>query len=247
MGPAAVFIEVFKKFKVRVTVNEVRQFMGLMKKDHIRRMCGLPSVRDQWLRTYGRQPEEADVEAMYQATEPMMIATMAHHADPIPGLIETVDILRRRQIKIGSCTGYTAAMMEVLVREAAAKGFRPDAIVCSSDVPAGRPAPFMCYLNAVQLEAYPMASMVKIGDTISDIEEGLNAGMWTIGLSLSGNELGLAEADHQSLPKDELNQRLEAIEQHFQAAGAHYTAKGIWEIMPFIDQIESQLSKGQQP
>jgi phosphonoacetaldehyde hydrolase len=247
IGPAAVFIDVFEKFKVTVTIDEARQFMGLMKKDHIRSMCDLPSVRNRWLEAYGRSPAETDVEAMYREMESMMVAAIARHSDPIPGLLETISALKKRNIKIGACTGYTGAMMEVLVGEAENKGYHPDATVCSTDVPAGRPAPFMCYLNAVQLAVYPMASMVKIGDTISDIEEGLNAGMWTIGLSQSGNELGLAEADLKSFSQAELKQRIADIEQRFYDAGAHFTAKGIWEIMPLVDQIEELLSKGQQP
>jgi len=47
--------------------------------------------------------------------------------------------------------------------------------------------------------SYPMAAMVKIGDTVADIEEGLNAGMWTIGLIMSGNELGLPRDQVESM------------------------------------------------
>jgi hypothetical protein len=45
MGPAAVFVDVFHHFGIRVTVAEARKFMGLEKKDHVRRMCGLPTRR----------------------------------------------------------------------------------------------------------------------------------------------------------------------------------------------------------
>ncbi len=33
-----------------------------------------------------------------------------------------------------------------------------------------------------------------------DIEEGLNAGMWTIGVAMTGNEVGLSEAEITKLP-----------------------------------------------
>jgi phosphonoacetaldehyde hydrolase len=36
-----------------------------------------------------------------------------------------------------------------------------------------------------------MKSIVKIGDTISDIEGGINAGMWIVGVVLSDNEMGM--------------------------------------------------------
>lgn len=247
VGPVAVFIEVFKKQGVEVTVEEARRFMGLMKKDHIRGMCGLSSVAKRWAEIHGRAPDEADVETMYRDTEPMMVAVIARHADPIAGLLETVAGLRERGVKIGSSTGYTDAMMAVMVPEAAKKGYRPDAVVNSSQVPAGRPYPWMCYQNAIQLNVYPMAAMVKIGDTISDIQEGRNAGMWTIGLTQSGNELGLTEAEVNALEPAELQTRLDAIEGRYREAGAHYVAKGIWECLPIIDAINERLAKGENP
>jgi len=247
VGPVAVFVDIFKQFNVQVTIREARTFMGLMKKDHIRGMCGLPSVKDQWQKAYGRLPSEEDVETMFAATEAMMRQTVARHADPIPGLKEAVQGLRERKIKIGSSTGYTSPIMKKLVQEAAKRGYVPDAVVCSSDVPAGRPFPWMCFANAIQLEVYPMQAMVKIGDTVTDIEEGLNAGMWTVGLTKSGNELGLTEEEVSRLNPDDLKQKLSAIEQTFTESGAHYTAEGIWECLPIIDHISERLAAGERP
>jgi phosphonoacetaldehyde hydrolase len=247
LGPAAVFIEVFKKFRVEATIAEARTFMGLMKKDHIRGMLALPDIKKRWKAIHQRLPEESDVEALYEETEPMMVSALFNHADPIDGLLETVEGMRERDMKIGSCTGYTGPMMEVLVPLAERKGYAPDAMVCSTDVPAGRPNPWMCYMNAIKLDIYPMSALVKIGDTVSDIQEGLNAGMWTIGLTQSGNELGLSQAEVEALPSNELDQRLEAVKTQFEDAGAHYIARGIWECLPLIDDINQRLEKGDRP
>jgi len=247
MGPAAVFVRVFEQFGVTVSVADARQFMGLEKKQHIRSMCGLPGTAAQWREKYGRAPDEKDVEALYAETEPMMIAAITTHADPIPGLLPFVDGLRERHIKIGSCTGYTAPMMAVLVPEAAKRGYTPDCIVCSSDVPAGRPFPWMCYKNAIQLQVFPFESMVKIGDTISDIQEGRNAGMWTIGLTQSGNELGLPQDMVETLSPDDKDRRLAVIDARFREAGAHYVAEGIWECLELVDDISRRLEKGDHP
>lgn len=247
VGPVAVFVEIFRQHKVEVSVHEARTFMGLMKKDHIRGMCGLPSVQEQWQKAYGRLPNEEDVQTMFASTEAMMRQTVSRHADPIPGLKEVVQELRKRKIKIGSSTGYTSPIMKKLVQEAAKKGYVPDAVVCSSDVPAGRPYPWMCYANAIQMQVYPMQAMVKIGDTVTDIEEGLNAGMWTIGVTRSGNELGLTEEEVSRIDPPELQQRLSGIEKTFTESGAHYTAEGIWECLPIIDHISERLAAGERP
>ncbi|MBF0243187.1 MAG: phosphonoacetaldehyde hydrolase [Desulfamplus sp.] len=247
IGPVAVFIESFKKHGVEVTAAEARMFMGLMKRDHIRSMCNLPSVKKQWIERYGKEPDENDVDAIYKDTEPMMVSAVAGYSDLIYGLLDFVDGLRKKDIKIGSSTGYTGSMMEVLAQQASKKGYVPDSIVCSTDVPAGRPYPWMCYMNAINLNVYPMWCMVKIGDTISDIEEGLNAGMWTVGLTKSGNELGLTENEVTKLNSVELENRLNEIKQRFINAGAHYIVEGIWDCMPIIELINSRIFSGEIP
>jgi len=113
-GPAAVFVKTFKEFGVSVQTAEARRFMGLSKKDHIRAMCNLPSVKAQWLAMFNRIPTDTDIDTIYRRTEPMMVKAVSAHADMIPGILEAVDGLRARKIRIGSSTGYTRPMMDVL-------------------------------------------------------------------------------------------------------------------------------------
>lgn len=247
MGPVAVFQKSFQLAGIEISGEEIRQFMGLKKKDHIRSLCGLQAVSAKWREKFGRFPGESDIDALYGHMEPMMISAIADYSDPIPGLLETVDTLRQRGIRIGSSTGYTRPMMEALLPVARRKGYAPDAVVCASDTPAGRPFPWMCYQNAIQLQVYPMEAMVKIGDTLSDIEEGLNAGMWTIGLTRSGNCLGLSKNDADRMEPALLKSRLSDIETAMKNAGAHYVTEGIWDCLPVIDDIHRRLSCGEQP
>jgi len=247
MGPAAVFAEVFREQGIGVSMQEARQFMGIEKKEHIRNMCALDSVVNAWQKQFGRLPGEGDVDKLYERTAHLMVAAIAGHADPIPGVVETIDTLRGMGIKIGSCTGYVQEMMDVLVPAAREKGYSPDAMFCSSDVPAGRPYPWMCYLNAIELGVYPMAAMVKIGDTITDIEEGLNAGMWTVGIVKTGNEMGLTIGDLASLDPEDRDCRIRAIRARFEGAEAHYVLDSTAEVIPVIEDINSRLSEGDQP
>jgi phosphonoacetaldehyde hydrolase len=247
MGPAAVFMRVFEEVGITVSDQDARQFMGLEKRAHIRAMLHLPHVAAQWQRKHGRPPEEKDVAALYALTEPMMVAAIRDHCDLIDGLLPFVDAMRRRSVRIGSCTGYTAPMMAALAPLAAQNGYTPDCVVCSSDVPAGRPFPWMCYQNAIQLQVYPFEAMVKIGDTISDIEEGRNAGMWTIGLTQSGNELGLSIEQVDALAPATLAKRLAAVEKRYREAGAHYVVKGIWECIDVVEAINRRLANGEHP
>lgn len=247
IAPAAVFVDVFAQRDVAVTIEDARKFMGLAKKDHIRGMIGLPRVAAAWEEKYGRGPDETDVDSLYDRTAALMVETIANHCDPIEGVVETIDNLRGQGIKIGSCTGYVDEMIEVLVPRAKESGYHPDAIVCSSDVPAGRPYPWMCYANAIQLETYPMEAMVKVGDTIADIQEGLNAGMWTVGITRTGNEMGLTSQEVAALAPEALNLRLETIRNRFKAAGAHFILDSTADLLPVIEEINQRLKSGELP
>lgn len=247
MGPAAVFVEVFAEQGITVSVQEARQFMGVEKKDHIRKMCGLDSVAGAWRETFGRLPDEGDVDMLYDRTASLMVAAISKHADIIPGVVDTMDELRKMGIKIGSSTGYVREMMDVLVPLAGKNGYAPDAVFCSADVPSGRPHPWMCYLNAIELGVYPMEAMVKIGDTIADIEEGLNAGMWTVGIVKTGNEMGLSQADLEALDPAEADRRAQEIRTRFEQAGAHYILDRAADVIPVIETINQRLAAGEQP
>lgn len=246
-SPTAPFIKVFAARGVAITLEQARAPMGLMKRDHIRALTQLPEVAAQWQAVHGRPPAEADIEAMFAEFVPLQVAVLAEYAAPIPGVIETVVDLRRRGLKIGSTTGYTREMMEVLVPEAARRGYAPDAWVCSTDVPAGRPYPWMAFQNAMRLNVYPMEAVVKIGDTVPDIEEGLNAGMWTVGVALTGNELGLTEAEVAALSPEARRQRLTPIYRKLYQAGAHYVVDSVADCLPVLDEIEKRLASGERP
>ena len=138
-------------------------------------------------------------------------------------------------------------MMALLEKEATARGYTPDATVCATEVPAGRPEPWMCIKNAMDLRIYPMEAWVKIGDTLPDIYEGLNAGMWTIGLAVTGNEIGLPEAELAALEPEVRERRRQRAYTRMAQAGAHYVVDGIADCPPLIDAINARLARGERP
>src|SRR6185369_842388 len=194
-APAVVFVEVFKRKNVPITMEEARQPMGAHKRVHIQAISKIPAVADRWRMTHGRECTEADIDEMFTEFVPLQMACLADYADLVPGCLEAVAAFRARGLKIGSTTGYLVEMTELLLREAKRRGYEPDSSVCAGEVPFGRPEPWMCLENAKRLRVFPLEAIVKVGDTLPDIEEGLNAGMWTIGLAKTANEMGLNEAE----------------------------------------------------
>lgn len=246
-APVAVFLEIFKAQGVEITPAEARAPMGLFKRDHIQAILHLPGVIARWSAAHGRPPEERDVDALYAAFGPRQLEVLIQYGELIPGVAATIAALRERGLKIGSTTGYTRVMMAVLMPEAKRQGYLPDALVCPDDVPAGRPAPWMIFQNAMKLGIYPMAALVKIGDTLVDIDEGLNAGTWTIGLAKTGNALGLREDAVEALPPEALAEQLAPIRAAFTAAGAHYVIDSLADVLPIVDTINARLAAGERP
>ena len=92
-----------------------------------------------------------------------------------------------------------------------------------------------------------MEACVKIDDTIPGIEEGLNAGMWTIGLAISGNEVGLPLHEWNALPAPEQQARRQRAYQRMWQCGAHYVVDTIADVLPCIDAIDTRLARGEKP
>jgi phosphonoacetaldehyde hydrolase len=246
-APAVVFLDVFRRQGVEITMPEARAPMGVHKKDHLRRIAETPAVAARWRQLKGREVREQDIEAMYAEFVPLQLACLGRYARLIPGTLEAVADFRARRMLTGTTTGYTRAMVEVVLQEAQRQGYRPDCTVAADEVPAGRPQPYACWQNAILLQVWPAEACVKIGDTAPDVGEGLNAGMWTVALALTGNEVGLNEQEVAALAPEERRRRTREAAEKLAAAGAHYVVDGIWELPPVLDDINRRLAGGEKP
>jgi len=244
IAPTQVFIEVFRERDIIISMEEARTPMGLAKKDHVRALFKLDTVQKQWISEFGRIPTELDVESIYSELEPKLATIVKKYSEPIPGAIELIESLKKLGIKVGTTTGYVASMMDNIIPLAAAKGLLPDSVVSSSEVSAGRPAPWMIYQNCEKMNVFPLSQMVKIGDTVADIQEGKNAGMWTIGLTKSGNELGLSQAMAEKADPVWLMEKIAHSGRKLLNVGADYVAEGVWDCFPILEEIDSKIEAG---
>lgn len=247
LAPIRVLQKIFADRGIEVSEEEARRDMGVLKKDHIRCLLGIPRIAEAWRDHYQKAPGEDVVDALFADFIPQQISCLSECSPVISGVAETVLGLRGRGLKIGSTTGYTRPMLDVLLPHAAKQGYAPDCALCPDDVGAGRPLPWMIYENAVRLKVYPLQAIVKVGDTISDIEEGLNAGTWAIGVSQTGNMIGLTEDDWRALPEAERRERLKYARLKLLDAGAHYVIETLTDLEPVINQIEVRLQAGERP
>lgn len=165
----------------------------------------------------------------------------------IPGAVAVFKDIRDRGAKIGSNTGYAAMMIEQLVQDAAAQGYIPDCIITASDVKHGRPYPEMLWKNLIALEVSDIKAVVKVDDTVVGIEEGLNAGCWTVALAVSGNEVGLSYPEWISCSELEQHTLKTKAYTKMQTSGAHYIIDTIADLPQVLDDIQQRLQQGETP
>ncbi len=220
-APVQAFVEIFRHFGIEPTMEEVREPMGMLKRDHIKTMLGMKRIHDLWVEKYGKEPTEADVDAMHDLFQEKLMGILDQFADPKPYVVETVAKLREMGIRIGSTTGYTDAMMEIVVPKAKEQGYEPDAWFSPNAVNnMGRPYPYMIFENMKALQISSVEKVIKVGDTLSDIREGKNAGVYTIGVVEGSSELGMTKEEYEALGEQERENAVQKVTERFLAAGA---------------------------
>ncbi len=242
-APVAAFINAFNDINIKVSAKEVRKPMGMTKIDHIRELFKLDSVTNKFQELYNRSWDEQTVAELNKSFEKHLFASLDNYTSPIDGVLEIVSELRSKGFKIGSTSGYNNAMMDVVTAGAAAKGYAPDCWVTSDGMPAGRPSPYMIYQNMINLSVSSPSEVIKIGDTIADIREGVNAGVYSVGVVLGSSDLGLNQEEVRDLSELELKKLMTQVRSNMLVNGAHYVIDTMAELPSLIDEINKKSSK----
>lgn len=246
-APVVALREVFGEAGVDISEAEARADMGRAKRDHVRALLAMPRIAGLWKERHGAASTEGDVERLHDAVEPKMRAAARDCAKLIPGAAELAADLRGRGVKIGSTTGYTRPMMADILPLAAEQGYAPDVVVCAGETAQGRPSPLMMWKVLVDLGAWPARACVKVDDAAVGIGEGLEVGAWTVGLSASGNGVGLEQHVLAILPAAERAARIEASAKALRDAGAHYVVESVAGLGPVLADIEARIARGDSP
>jgi phosphonoacetaldehyde hydrolase len=242
LAPVVVLEEIFADKGVPLERSEARHAMGLLKVDQIREICRLPRVADAWATRFGAEPNEADVQELFIGFVPSQLRVIEEHSGLIEGVLEFVAECARRGIPIGTTTGYTRPMLDLVLGRAAKEGYLPAATVTPEEAGGGRPSPWMVYRCTQLLGVYPLSRCVKIGDTLSDIAEGQNAGMVTVALTSCGNEVGLSAADFAALSEGERAAKTQQAELTLSKGEPDFLASNLAACVPLLDRVEEMLA-----
>jgi len=247
-GPVVVFLELFANEGVPITIDEARGPMGIHKKDHLRKITEMEGVRSRWFDKWGRYPDESDVDRMFQNAVPMQLACLSKYSTMINGAVDTVTTLQQTMnLKVGTTTGYTRDMLEVIKPLAVEQGYKPDSYVAADEVPQARPYPYMVWLNLIRMNVNPIQAVVKVDDTADGVREGITAGCWSVGLARTGNYVGLTEEEISALSPEDYERRLKRSYSLLVDAGAHYVIDTINDMPHVIRDINRRLAAGEHP
>jgi len=243
MAPVVMFIDAFKQAGVPISLEQARKPMGVPKRSHIQQILEMDTVRARWEKKFGRYPLAQDVDFLNENLMGIPLDSLAHYAVLIPGSLEMAEALRRKNIKIGTTTDYLDETDSHL-KTVADQGFVPDFSI-PSGVFKSKSYSYRGLQAALEVDGIEVC--VKIDDTLPGIQEGLKAGMWTIGVTASGNEMGLTLEQYLNLTPISRREKNREAAQRFYQVGAHYVVETIADILPCLSLINRRLKKGEFP
>lgn len=247
-APVKVFLQIFKQAGIEVSLEEARMPMGMLKKDHIRTMLEMPRIRQLWENKKERMISEQDIDELYTNFEPALLASLMEYTRPLPAVVETVDLLRKSGLRIGSTTGYTDLMLQIVAAGAKTQGYTPDFWVTPDATGGyGRPYPYMIFRNIEALRLASPWTVVKVGDTAADIKEGIQAGVWSVGVVVGSSQMGLSQSEFEGLSAAEQERVITDTEQIFLSYGADFTIRTMKDLPDLIAKIDQLIGQGKRP
>jgi phosphonoacetaldehyde hydrolase len=252
-APAIVFVEVFRRYGLEISMPEARAPMGLRKDLHIAAITKIPSVRERFVAKFGREPAQSDVDAMFGVFVPTQLDLLrkGNYHELLPGVAEVTKVMQAQGIKIGVTTGFTRAMLDILLAGGAKQGFLPDTSCAGDEVEMPRPTGYMVIKNLERLGVYnlenAMRRTVKVDDTVSGAGEGAPM-CWRVGVSKWSNYVADSWDAVRRMSADELAAREQASKEKLvRESGAHYVVDDLRDLPVVIADINGRLAAGENP
>jgi phosphonatase-like hydrolase len=154
-----------------VDIADVDEVMGYRKKEAIEIIVAKYKP--------GFEKDDAFIETIHKDFTDQMVAfyESCEGLVPLPFAEKVFIELHNNKVKVALNTGFTRVITTPILQRLAwdASPFI-DEVICSDEVPEGRPHPFMIEKLMQKLDINDAESVAKVGDTKVDIEEGRNAG-----------------------------------------------------------------------
>lgn len=218
------------------------------KKTQIRHVL-MNVCKDKWEAAKGTVPTEWDLESLFKDFQ-RLVQDNLRSTKPVSGALEAVQALQDQGLQIAIASNFSGEAKDAWSRVASHHGFEISTSMSCADVAnPGRegaftcvlPEPWRCMALAAKLGIFPMSTTIRVSSTHYGIEEGLNAGMWTVALATTGLT---TPKTHGSETEP---QRQNRVASGFYALGCHYVIDGIWELPKTVGDIATRMSHGESP
>lgn len=184
----------FAKARLEITIEQANKVMGIPKPVAIRQLLEQlkhDSINDEIIRTI-----HADF-----VTDMIRFYEQDQSVQENVGVTETFKKLKQQGVKVVVDTGFDRPIVDALLNRMgwSANGLM-DGSVTSDEVAHGRPYPDLIYRAMEITGVLDVKTVAKVGDTISDLQEGHAAGCgWVIGIAsgaFSKSQLALVPHTH---------------------------------------------------
>jgi len=162
------FVEAFLSYGIDLSVEEVKPIMGFKKTEAIEMVLKEKQVKY----------DEELISRINHNFEFIMVQFYAtsREIEPLPGVEEFFNFCIDRDVKVALNSGFPRKIVDVILDRL---GWSENGLVqftiTSDEVEAGRPSPYMINAIMEKFNIQDSAEVLKIGDTMVDIEEGRNA------------------------------------------------------------------------
>lgn len=158
---------------------------------------------------------EETVAAIHQNFKKLLAeAYLIEPIQPQPGAEQVFAALQQKNIKVVLNTGYDRTTANQLLKRLGWEDQEHiDLVITASDVQQGRPDPAMIELAMQKLAIEDAATVVKIGDSTVDIEEGINAGCgMNLGITTGAHTKEQLQAVYPTAIVDSLEEMLDLLD-----------------------------------
>lgn len=248
-APVTSFTNTFKKHNIHITMNEARKDIGIRKDKHIEKILQIPRIQQEWLKEHKREYTQYDVIKIYKDYIDIQKEMLKVYSSIVPNADQVFSEIRHRGIKIGCTTGYTKILVNNILPELLDQNVYFDHIVAGDEVSNGnRPGPFMLYRNLEMLNIPHIQSVIKVDDTVSGIQEGINAGCWTVGVYKWSNYTNYNTYDEMNrISSDQRLKKEFKAKQILADSKAHYVIPDISYLHEVIEDINKRMNEKEQP
>jgi len=233
LSPLVSLQKAFSLKKIFVPNKLIIQDMGTRKFKHIQLLCNENLINTQFRIHNDRDISTVDMESIYNDFNDIQIQHMRLYLNVIPETSYIMRYLQDHSIKTGITTGFNKEQMDIAINLLRNNHIKIDSTVSSDFI--SRPHPYMIHTNMKQLQIEDPTQVIKIDDTCVGIQEGINAGCYTVGVARWSVNMNMFSLD--ALTKDDIKNKLIISRKTLQDAGADFVIDSLDELPSIIKTI----------